>query len=271
MSWSRCHGLVVVVLSLWPRRHCHCDRRHCLHHCQHRLCCRCRHQLLSPLPSPLSSFPVSVMAAQQWRRSDGRSDGREGGGAAMVMAVQQRQWRCSDGLGSTATAMVAQQRLRRNSNGLGSTAMAMAMAAQQWGWQWWWQRSYGGAAMVEAAQRWWWTEAIVEYRIVSYSVFVYQIDILRSFLRRPHTDRFPDDVLKKNRRNRNHDSCIKSTTGVEKTGIRRIPAGICNLGISHFPKNGINCTDLHQMHHLPSLRNSINACDVSLAAAGEKT
>jgi hypothetical protein len=51
--------------------------------------------------------------------------------------------------------------------------MAMAMAAQQWGWQWWWRRSNGAAAMVEAVQQWWWTEAIVEYRIIaSYSVFV---------------------------------------------------------------------------------------------------
>ena len=31
------------------------------------------------------------------------------------------------------------------------------------------------------------------------------------------------------RRNRNHDSCEKSVTGMENTGIRRIPAGICNL------------------------------------------
>ncbi len=29
--------------------------------------------------------------------------------------------------------------------------------------------------------------------------------------------------------------------------------------------------DLHRMHHLPSLRNSFNACHVSSAAAGEKT
>ncbi len=107
---------------------------------------------------------------------------------------------------------------------------AMAMAAQQWGWQQWWRRSDGGAAMVEAAQRWWWTEAIVEYhRIALFSVFVSQIDILRSFLCKPHTDRFPDDVLKKLRRNRNHDSCEKSATGMENAGIRRIPAGICNL------------------------------------------
>jgi hypothetical protein len=59
--------------------------------------------------------------------------------------------------------------------------------------------------------------------------FVYQIHFLRSFLRRPHTDRFPDDALKKLRRNRNHDSCEKNATGAEKTGIRRIPAGIGNL------------------------------------------
>ena len=62
--------------------------------------------------------------------------------------------------------------------------------------------------------------------------FVYQIHFLRSFLRRPHTDRFPDDVLKKLRRNRNRDSCEKNATGVEKTGIRRIPAGMGNLGIN---------------------------------------
>ncbi len=73
----------------------------------------------------------------------------------------------------------------------------MVVAAQRWG------RSNGG----EVAQQWWWTEIIVEYhRIVSYSVFVQQIDILHSFLRRPHTDRFPDDVLKKLRQNRNCDS-----------------------------------------------------------------
>ncbi len=91
--------------------------------------------------------------------------------------------------------------------------------------------SDGSAAMVEAAQQWWLTEAIIEYhRIVSYFVFVYQIDILCSFLRRPHTDRFPDDVLKKLWRSRNRDSCKKSTTGAEKTGIQRIPTGITNLG-----------------------------------------
>jgi hypothetical protein len=57
----------------------------------------------------------------------------------------------------------------------------------------------------------------------------YQIHFVFSLLRRPHTDRFPDDVLKKLRRNWNRDSCEKNATGAEKTGIRRIPAGIGNL------------------------------------------
>ncbi len=35
---------------------------------------------------------------------------------------------------------------------------------------------------------------------------------------------------KKLRRNRNRDSCEKSATGTENKGIRRIPAGIGNLG-----------------------------------------
>jgi hypothetical protein len=55
--------------------------------------------------------------------------------------------------------------------------------------------------------------------------------ILRSFLCRPHTDRFPDDVLKKLRQNRNCHSCEKNATGTEITGIRRIPAGTCNLAV----------------------------------------
>jgi hypothetical protein len=33
------------------------------------------------------------------------------------------------------------------------------------------------------------------------------------------------------RRNRNHDSCEKNITGMENTGILRIPAGIGNLGL----------------------------------------
>jgi hypothetical protein len=46
-----------------------------------------------------------------------------------------------------------------------------------------------------------------------------------------HTDRIPEGAPKKFRRNRNRDSCEKSATGVENTGILRIPAGITNLAI----------------------------------------
>ena len=67
---------------------CHCYRRSHLRRCQCCLCRRCRHRSLSPLSSPLSLSPVSVVAAQQWRRSDG-----------------QRRWRRSDGDGGAATAM----------------------------------------------------------------------------------------------------------------------------------------------------------------------
>jgi hypothetical protein len=35
--------------------------------------------------------------------------------------------------------------------------------------------------------------------------------------------------------NRNHDSCEKSATGEENTGILRIPAGITNLGRRYAP------------------------------------
>ena len=35
--------------------------------------------------------------------------------------------------------------------------------------------------------------------------------------------------LPRSRRNRNRDSCSKQATGKEKSGIRRIPAGIGNL------------------------------------------
>ena len=42
-------------------------------------------------------------------------------------------------------------------------------------------------------------------------VFFLQIHFLRSILRRPHTNRIPDDVPKKLRRNRNCDSCEKNT------------------------------------------------------------
>jgi len=54
-----------------------------------------------------------------------------------------------------------------------------------------------------------------------------------SYVRRPGTDRISEEVNKKLRRNRNRDSCGKSATGTENTGIRRIPAGICNLGAAN--------------------------------------
>ncbi len=66
----------------------------------------------------------------------------------MAMAVQQWQWRRSNGDGGAAMAMAAQRRLRqcRDSNGNGGAAMGVAVvaAAQQW------RRSNGagGAAMV---------------------------------------------------------------------------------------------------------------------------
>jgi hypothetical protein len=52
----------------------------------------------------LSLSPVFVVAAQQWQRSDGCSDGREGGGTSMVMVAQQWRWRRSDGNGGAAMA-----------------------------------------------------------------------------------------------------------------------------------------------------------------------
>ena len=56
--------------------------------------------------------------------------------------------------------------------------------------------------------------------------FFEQSHFLHSILRRPHTDRIPEGVPKKFQRNRNRDSCEKSATETENTGIRRIPAGI---------------------------------------------
>jgi hypothetical protein len=59
------------------------------------------------------------------------------------------------------------------------------------------------------------------------------------YVRRPGTDRIPEGVPKKFLRNRNRDSCEKSATGEENTGILRIPAGIANLGLkpySSFPR-----------------------------------
>jgi hypothetical protein len=74
------------------------------------------------------------MAAHQWQRSDG--SGREGGGAAMAMAAQQRQWQRSNGNGGAAIVMAVQRWLwtRSNGNGNGGAAMGVAVvaAAQQW-------------------------------------------------------------------------------------------------------------------------------------------
>jgi hypothetical protein len=51
--------------------------------------------------------------------------------------------------------------------------------------------------------------------------------------------RIPEGVPKKFRQNRNRDSCEKSATGTENTGIRRIPAGITNLeDICEDPRSG---------------------------------
>jgi len=38
-------------------------------------------------------------------------------------------------------------------------------------------------------------------------------------------------LRKRSRRNRNRDSCEKSATGAENTGILRIPVGITNLDL----------------------------------------
>jgi hypothetical protein len=114
--------------------------------------------------------------------------------------------------------------------------------------------------MVEVAQQWWRTEAIIEYhRIALYSIFVKQIDILPSFLRKPHTDRFPDDVLKKLWRNRNRDSCEKNATGTENAGIRRIPAGIRNLDTHFFVTNMSSANSYFLVRHFHCCLTS-NAC-----------
>ncbi len=76
----------------------------------------------------------------------------------------------------------------------------------------------------------WWTEAIVEYhRIASYSVFSNKlISYVASYVS-PIQTGFLMTFWQKLRRNRNPDFCEKSATGTENAGIRRIPAGICNL------------------------------------------
>ncbi len=83
------------------------------------------------------------------------------------------------------------------------TAMGVAVvvALQRW------RRSNGGGGTAMVVDR---SHCRVRcHRIELYSVFVYQIDIPCSFLRRPHTDRFPEGVPKKLWRNRNHDSSKK--------------------------------------------------------------
>jgi hypothetical protein len=50
-----------------------------------------------------------------------------------------------------------------------------------------------------------------------------------AYIRRPYKTGIPAMFLKLFRRNTNRDSCEKHSTGTGITGIRRIPAGKCNL------------------------------------------
>ncbi len=79
----------------------------------------------------------------------------------MAMAAQQRQWRCSNGLGGTAIGMAVQQWLRRHSDGNGNGGAAMGEAVVEAAQQWRCSNDGGGAA-------WWWTEAIIEYHRILY-------------------------------------------------------------------------------------------------------
>ncbi len=81
------------------------------------------------------------------------------------------------------------------------------------------------AATTEVVSWWYLVRGSGSVTYDSTCVFL-QIHFLRSILRRPHTDRISEGVKKKFRRNRNRDSCGKSATGAENTGIRRIPAGL---------------------------------------------
>jgi hypothetical protein len=120
-----------------------------------------------------------------------------------------------------ATEGAAATKAAATAKGAGATEGAAATAVA------WRSTEHGGQLAVSCV-----SQNRVE-KVCTYSTlgfFVYQIHFLRSFLRRPHTDRFPDDVLKKLRQNRNRDSCKKNSTGTENTGIWRIPAGIGNLG-----------------------------------------
>jgi hypothetical protein len=160
LSWSCCPGLFVIaivivvvisiVVSITFVVAVIIDR--CCHRRLHSWC------LLSPL----------------WWRSNGGT--AMGAAMAEKEVVQQWQWQCTKGNGSTAIAMVVQQRLWQRSNGDGNAALVMVVqqqlrrcsnsngngndGVQQWGWQWWWRRSNGDAAMMEAAQQWWWTKPL---------------------------------------------------------------------------------------------------------------
>ena len=68
------------------------------------------------------------------------------------------------------------------------------------------------------------------------------------YVRRPGTDRIPKGVPKKFLRNRNRDSCEKSATGEENTGILRIPTGITNLALEQALEKGCRSSD--QMAYL---------------------
>jgi hypothetical protein len=78
---------------------------------------------------------------------------------------------------------------------------------------------------------------------------------------RPGTDRIPEGVPKKFLRNRNRDSCEKSATGEENTGILRIPAGITNLDRHHDPSRPPASSD----------SKLIGECDLSTSYSGARS
>ncbi len=69
------------------------------------------------------------------------------------------------------------------------------------------------------------------FRLFFFKSYVASYGRAYCYVRRPGTDRIPEGVPKKFLRNRNHDSCEKSATEEENTGILRIPAGITNLAL----------------------------------------
>ncbi len=108
-----------------------------------------------------------------------------------------------------------------------ATAVAVAAAAEAWR-----QRGGGGqlggnGGSLARACCWWRQQR--GGHVGSGKMDKVLFKALRLYLRRPHTDRISEGVPKKLRRNRNRDSCEKSATGTENTGIWRIPAGITNL------------------------------------------